>query len=91
MTYNILESDPENLDKAEEEEITQRLLETMHTYEGGPDGKCVASARKFCYEHNKSDWCKPCGLEQYSALHYDEPAYNHCGDYDCMHFEDRDY
>jgi hypothetical protein len=88
---NILEPDPENLNQEEEEEITYRLQEAMHDFVPGEDGKCIEKVRKYCPEHKVSDFCRPCGLEQYSVLHWDAPSYNHCGDYDCMHFEDREY
>lgn len=87
---NILEPDPENLNQAEEVELTYRLLEAMHEYEPGPDGKCLAEARKFCYEHNKSDYCQPCGLSERSVLHYYDDTHDH-GGRDCMCFEGRDY
>lgn len=86
MINDIFTPDPEN-DPEEEAELTYRLQEAVHEFEAGPDGKCITPTRKYCYEHEVSDYHNPCGAQRSSVLHYDVEPANHCGDYDCMHFE----
>jgi hypothetical protein len=71
---NILLPDPEN-DPDEEAELTYRLQEAIHEYEGD-GGPCEAWARKFCYTHNKVDDCAPCGAQKSSVLHYPDPEWH---------------
>lgn len=90
MTSELFTPDPENLNQAEEEELTYRLMDAVHEFEEGPNGKCVAEVYKFCYEHEKSDTCQPCNADSWSVLHYRDDSHDH-GGYDCMCFEGRDY
>ena len=79
--------DPEGIPE-EEAELTYRLQQSIHDfYDPNNTGKCVEKTWKYCYEHKKSDNHQACGLPSYSVLHYDDSPVNHCGDYDCMHFE----
>lgn len=71
---NILTPDPEG-DPEEEAELTYRLQESMHPFERGPNGRCIAQTPKYCYEHKKVDWHNPCNAERWSVLHYDQGSY----------------
>lgn len=86
MPNDMFTPDPEN-DPQEEAELTYRLQEAMHEFNPGSNGKCMEPARKFCYEHKVTDYHNPCNADKWSVLHYDDAPANHCGDYDCMHFE----
>ena len=71
----------------EEAELTYRLQQAVHEYESGSSGKCIAETAKFCYTHKVVDYCKPCGAESYSVLHYQDYSHDH-GGRDCMCFEE---
>jgi len=74
---NIFTPDPEGIPE-EEAELTYRLQQSVHYFEAGPDGKCIAEAAKFCYEHKRTDFCRPCNGDSWSVLHYDErPEYTY--------------
>lgn len=90
---SLFQPDPEAMpgEAEEQAELTYRLQESIHDFEPGPDGRCIAEARKFCYTHKIVDWCEPCGADKWSVLHWDEEAefrerHWHGGG-DCMCFE----
>lgn len=82
--------DPEEVGPEHPDDLNARmnLIEARHEYEGD-GGPCTAEARKFCYDHNIVDECKPCGLQESSVMHIDDfKDYHDHGGYDCMCFED---
>jgi hypothetical protein len=65
---DLFTPDPEG-DPQEEADLTFRLLEAVHLFKRGPDGKCTERVRKFCYEHNVIDFHNPCRADRWSVLH----------------------
>lgn len=69
----LFEPDPENLNKAEEDEITQRLMNAVHPFERGVNGRCVCGLERWSVLH----WDEEADFRE---AHYHDGG-------DCMCFE----
>lgn len=71
---DLVSRDPEEvgIESYEDTNFRANLAESIHTFEPGPDGRCIVETRKFCYEHNIIDYHNPCNADKWSVLHPDE-------------------
>lgn len=94
MTFqDIVSRDPEEVGEETFEDTWYRgnLAESIHEPILGPNGRCTVPTRKYCYEHQVTDYHQECGAEYWSVLHTNDDLQSQDSHYhgggDCMCFE----